>query len=651
MTQRTVEPADLFRLKFSTGAQLSPDGTRAAYTVYQVDGDKEKDSSAIWLVTLATGETRQLTNGAAKDSLPVWSPDGTQIAFVSTRGDKPQIYLIPVAGGEAQVLTSLPQGVGSSMAWSPNGTQIAFVARPQTEPRDPSKPYRVDRSVYRFDELNYLDDVAQSLYVISASGGEAQRLTDDRQMNNHPQWSPDGKEILFVASMNPDSFEAIFLSVHVVDATSGTIRTVIDGQWGSIGAAGWTPDGKKIVFAGTPNGKAIGSKSDLWVIDRMGGTPENRSAGLNVGVEGDLLPDMPVVFVSPKIIVARDGRHAYTQVQAGGTRGIYSVALSGEESCVPLVTGERACVLVSADAAHLLYLASDFNYPIDLYCCNPDGSDERQLTHLNDTWLAQVRLPEFEHLLFPGSDGVQVEGWFAKPPEGDAPYPTILFIHGGPHLGFGHIFHFDTQLLCGAGYAVLLVNHRASTGYGDDFSTAIKGDWGNLDYLDLMAGVDLVVARGLADPDRLGVTGRSGGGNLSCWIIGHTDRFKAAVPENPVTNWVSFYGVSDVGVWFATEQLGGHPWEIPEIYARCSPITEAHHCVTPTLMIQGEYDWRCPAEQSEQFYTVLKANGCTVEMLRFPNSSHGGAVRGPLASRTAHNDALLDWMNRYVLGK
>ncbi len=266
-------------------------------------------------------------------------------------------------------------------------------------------------------------------------------------------------------------------------------------------------------------------------------------------------------------------------------------------------------------------------------------------------WLASVKLPTVEHLHFKGSDGAAVEGWICLPPEGEAPYPTVLYIHGGPHGAFGNIFHFDTQMLCGAGYAVLLVNHRASTGYGDEFSTAIKGDWGNLDYNDLMAGVDTAIAQGYTDGDKLGCCGLSGGGNLSCWIVANTRRFKAAVPENPVTNWVSMYGVSDISAWFAVEELGGAPHEIPEIYAKCSPITNAHTCTTPTLMLQGEHDWRCPAEQSEQFYTTLKANGCTVEMVRFPNSSHAASIYGAPAIRTAQNDALLGWMNQYVLGK
>jgi dipeptidyl aminopeptidase/acylaminoacyl peptidase len=234
------------------------------------------------------------------------------------------------------------------------------------------------------------------------------------------------------------------------------------------------------------------------------------------------------------------------------------------------------------------------------------------------------------------------------PTSGARPYPMVLYIHGGPHSGFGHIFSFDFQMLAGAGYAVLLVNQRGSTGYGDAFATQIIGDWGNQDYGDLMAGVDHAVSRGLADAERLGVCGLSGGGNLSCWIVGQTERFKAAVPENPVTNWVSFYGVSDIGPWFAVAELGGHPHEIPDVYRRCSPITYAHRCTTPTLLIQGEADYRCPAEQSEQFYAVLKANGCPVEMLRLPASSHGGSIRGRPPLRRAQNEALLEWMNRYL---
>ena len=274
--------------------------------------------------------------------------------------------------------------------------------------------------------------------------------------------------------------------------------------------------------------------------------------------------------------------------------------------------------------------------------------EPQQLTTLNEAHLAGIDRPAWTHLLWKSIDHVEVEGWYLQPPAGEAPYPTILYIHGGPHAAYGCGFHFDFQMLAGAGYGVLFLNHRASTGYGDAFSTAIKGDWGNLDYQDLMSGVDHAIAQGLADADRLGVCGTSGGGNLSCWIIGQTDRFKAAIPQNPVTNWRSFYGTSDIGIYFGVEQMGGHPHEIPEVYEKCSPLTFAHRCVTPTLLVQSELDYRCPAEQSEQFYTVLKAVDCTVEMLRQPGGYHGASISGAVNLRRAHNDAMLEWFATYV---
>ena len=647
---RTVEPADLFRLTFVTGGQLSPDGKRVAYTISHVDAEEEKEYSAIWLMTLATGETHQFTSGKAVDSQPRWSPDGTQIAFLSTRSDTAQIYIIPVDGGEARAVTSLKQGVGGGIAWSPDGDQIAFTAVPIEEPRDPAKPYRVTRHVYRFNGMEYLDDVVQSLYVIDVAGGEPRRLTEDRLMYSEPQWSPDGTEILVSTSMIPDIHNTFFSRLGVFNVASGAVRELLP-NWGNQGAAAWTPDGQKIAFTGQPSGFPIGTKDDLWIVNRAGGTPEKRSASLKVGVGGGLQGDFPVMMDSGKLLLTSDGNAAYVPVQDGGTVQIYRIALEGAESFTSLVNGDRTCFPLGADDQHLVYLVSAINHPIDLFTSAIDGSGEQQLTHLNDEFLATLKLPTVEHLLFPSSDGVQVEGWILLPAEGEAPYPMTMAIHGGPHGAYGYGFHFDMQMMAGAGYAVLFINHRASTGYGNEFSTAIKGDWGHLDYDDLMAGVDLAIAKGYADPDRMGIFGLSGGGNLSCCIVAKTRRFKAAVPENPVTNWVSFYGVSDIGAWFAVEELGGHPWEIPEVYARNSPITLAHTCTTPTLLIQGEHDWRCPAEQSEQFYTTLKANGCPVEMVRLPNSSHAESIFGNVTVRRVQNEATLEWMNRYVLGK
>lgn len=645
-----IHPDDLFKLKYILSAAFSPSGKQIAYVVTHIDAEGEKEFGTIWLMDVETGESRQLTSGTSMDAGLKWSPDGKRIAFMSPRNEKPQIFVIPVDGGEAIQVTKLKQGVGGGPSWSPDGKHIAFTAMPKEEMRDFSKPYRVTRSVYRFNGMEYLDDVVQSIYIVPSAGGDVRRVTNDDYMNTAPQWSPDGKKLMFLASMDPASPRAVHPKIRVVDLIDNQFKDVVS-DWGVAYEASWSPDGNSIVFMGQPWGLTIGSKSDLWVVPAPGGKPECRTASLKYGVGGGLEPDMPAFGITDSIPVSADGKTAYVGVQIGGTVQIYSVALSGEESYKPLVTGDRTNMLMGANADHLLYIVSTMFNPTDLCIANLDGTNERQLTHLNEDFLSQRQTSRVEHLLFPGVDGVEVEGWLTMPATGEAPYPTILFIHGGPHGAFGHIYHFDTDMLVGAGYAVLKVNHRASTGYGDEFSTAIKADWGNLDYQDLMSGVDYVISKGWADADRLGVTGLSGGGNLSCWIVGQTDRFKAAMPQNPVTNWVSFYGVSDIGVWFAVEQMGGHPHEVPEIYAKCSPITYAHRCKTPTLLVQSEHDWRCPPEQSEQFYTVLKTNGCIVEMIRIPDAPHAAAIMGALPARTIHNEVLLDWMNRYVLGK
>lgn len=384
----------------------------------------------------------------------------------------------------------------------------------------------------------------------------------------------------------------------------------------------------------------------------MGGEPQCRTADLKVGVGGFMAPDMPAPmgWLASAIPVMSDGTAAYVQVQEGGTSHIYRVALAGPQDWEPVVSGERCCQIADLNDQYVLFSASHLTHPTDLFVTDLDGQNERQITQINADLLAQLHLPAVEHLEFMGIDGTPVEGWLVTPTSGEAPYPTILCIHGGPHSALGHVFHFGTVMLAGAGYAVALINHRASTGYGDAFSTAILGDWGNLDYADLMAGIDEAVGRGLADPNRLGVTGVSGGGFLTCWIVGHTERFKAAVPENGFTDWNSFYGTSDIGVWYAFTELGGHPHEIPEVYRKCSPITYAHQCKTPTLLIHGEHDWRCPIGQSEQFFTVLRAHGCIAEMLRFPESSHIGTLIGVPRVRRAQNEALLGWFNQHILG-
>ena len=647
----TLQKDDLLNLHFLNGATLSPDASKVIYTVNKIDADDDKEYSTLYLLELASGETRQMTNGRSVDAGARWSTDGKSIAFVSDRAGKPQLHLLPADGGEARQLTDFKRGIGGGLAWSPDGSKIAFCAKPDAESADLSaEAYRVDRTVYRFDAIGYLDDEVNDIYVLDLAGGDIARLTDDRNNNSNPRWSPDGRSILYDANMRTDATPAIVPDLMSVDLSGN--RSTLLADWANIESASFTPDGTRIAFVGRPDdGKPIGSKSDLYLLDLASGAIECRTSGLDVGVGGSIMLDMPVASLSLyNLKISADGNSAFATVQRGGTDHIYRVALSGAEAFEPVTSGNSVDFPLDLLGENLLFARTTLNSPPDLHLANFTGGSTRQLTQLNADFLGALDMPQTQRLNWPSSDGVSVEGWYMQPPAGEAPYPTILYIHGGPHLAYGYGFHFDFQMLAGAGYGVLFLNHRASTGYGDNFSTAIKGDWGNLDYKDLMSGVDHAIELGLADADRLGVCGLSGGGNLSCWIIGQTTRFKAAIPQNPVTNWRSFYGTSDIGIYFGVEQLGGHPHEIPEVYEKCSPITYAHRCTTPTLMVQSELDWRCPAEQGEQFYTVLKANGCTVEMLRQPGGYHGASIGGAVNLRRAHNDAMLDWFARYVLG-
>ncbi len=644
-----IAPEDLFRLRFVQNGRLSPDASAVAYSVSFTDPASDADRAAIWLQALAGGEPRQLTTGRAYDTNPQWSPDGSTLAFRSNRDGRMQIYLLPADGGEARQLTYLPQGVGDDFAWSPDGRWMAFSAGPSRPAFDPNRPYRLTRTMYRLDGMGYVDNAIHDLYAIASAGGEPVQLTHDACHNTRPVWSPDGKGILYEVTLFPNSyrfFPALWL-VGFEDGRAGEKWPLVE-EWGFVRAAAWLPDGSRVAFIGNRH-VPFGTPSHLWLIDRGGGEPECRTAAIPYDVGKELQPDMPCLeLAEPLLLVAPDGRFAFMRVSTGGRMRTFRVALAGPESWEEVLPeGERSDLPLDLQGGRLLMAVSTLHDPNDLIVADAWGRDERRLTCVNADFLASRALSSAERLSFASSDGQAIEGWFLRPALAEPPYPTVLLIHGGPHQSWGHIYGFDAQMLAGAGYGVLLINYRGSAGCGGDFSTQINGNLGELEYADLMAGVDHAIALGLADPDRLGVCGLSYGGFLSCWIVGHTDRFKAAVPENPITNRISWYGVADMGLSHI-ESVGGHLHDVPERYWACSPITYAHRCTTPTLLIQSEHDWRCPAEQSEQFYTILRSHGCVAEMLRLPHMPHMASAGGPPFIRRAQNEALLDWMQRYL---
>ena len=407
-----------------------------------------------------------------------------------------------------------------------------------------------------------------------------------------------------------------------------------------------------MVFVGAEGAGSAASHPNLCVLDLEARRVEIRTRSLQRGLQGwlDVRSRSFSLHLWADLWVTRDDSAAYARVQNGGRMQICRIALTGTELVQPVVGGDRCCILLDMVDERLLFSVDDITHPPELYIATIEGGEERQMTQMNSSLISELELGDCVHLACRGIDGAALEGWYVKPANGRAPpFPTVLWIHGGPFGAQGYSFDFDTALLNSLGIGVMFFNYRGSSGYGDAFSMAPLGDWGNLDYHDLMAGVDAAIAAGIADPERLGVCGNSFGGAMSCFIVGKTQRFQAAVPQNPVTDWQSFYGTSDIGVWFSVEELGGHPHEVPDTYRRCSPITYAHNCRTATLLIQCEEDWRCPPGQSEQFYTVLRANGCDAEMLRLPRCSHLGSILGPLSMRQEYLRSMLEWFTKHLL--
>jgi dipeptidyl aminopeptidase/acylaminoacyl peptidase len=372
-----------------------------------------------------------------------------------------------------------------------------------------------------------------------------------------------------------------------------------------------------------------------------GGEPECRTASVVPGVSELIQTDLPGAELGAQRIRIIDDS-AYVKGQIGGDVVIYRVGLSGAESVERVGPKADSAYLVDVDRERgLLLLATSLTEPPELLL----GST--RVTALNDELLKPLSRPEVHHLEVTASDGLKTDAWAMTPVGGRGPWPTVLYVHGGPYGAVGSTFVIDYHLLVGAGFAVIVHNFRGSHGYGSAFSKKIEGDWGNAGSLDHHATLDAAIKAGIADPNRLGVCGLSHGGFATCWLLGTSTRFKAGVAENPVTNFASAWGEMDAGGWIALE-LGGTPAKLPEAYREKSPLTYAPSCTVPLLFVVGEADYRCNAVEAEQYHRVLKTNGVPTEIVRLPNSSHTGSWGGPVPGRIAQNEALVDWFVRYL---
>lgn len=634
------------RLRFVRDAGFCGPAGRVYYTVAAIDED-QRERNTLWVYDLDTSRSQRIATDLVDPSSPVPSPDGRVLAVVADTEARRQVFLAPVDGGPAKVLTELPQGVGTGLAWAPDGRSIAFTAGPR-EVRDPALPYWVDRMTYRHDGLGYLDDVVTDLYVVEVATGTVRQLTDDRCMNSQPRWSPDGASLAYLVSYHPDRVWNTLAELHVIDVDSGKSRVVVD-SWGGVFSARWCADGDQLVFVGAPSAADQFSvhHGDVWTVSVDGGVPQCRTATVPTGVGLPVISnDLPVrdELRAPRLRV--HGDVVYCHGQMGKDFVAYAVALSGPERVERALDGGGSVAFVDFSPEHgVLGFASSFTDPPKLVLATPHGTTG--ITTLNDELIGSVVRPRMHALRAVAADGLETEAWALTPP-GDGPWPTVLYVHGGPWAAVGDVYAIDFHLMVAAGFAVVAHNFRGSGGYGREFAGKMLGDWGRNGSLDHHAAVDAAIAAGIADPERLGVYGISHGGFATCWLLGTSDRFKAGVSENAVTNFATIYGVGETEWWVAAE-FGGTPQQVPDTYAERSPLTYAHNCTAPLLFIVGEDDLCCHPIESEQYYRVVRSNGVPTAMLRLPGADHVGSYSGPVPARTAQDEALIDWFRRYLL--
>jgi dipeptidyl aminopeptidase/acylaminoacyl peptidase len=627
----TIE--DALAIKQIGAPQFSPDGKRVAYTISEWDKKENRRVSHIWLVSVDGGPTTKLTTGEKGETSPQWSPDGSQIAFLADRDKGTQVWVIPVDGGEADKLTSEENNV-QSFRWSPDAKFIAYITRDTPKDKNDREKRRKDR----FDTIVVDSDFSFShLWTINVDSREKKRLTEGNFSVSDPKWSPNGASIAFVMSKS-GSQESSFIDIsedrntdiYMIPAGGGSPRQLTTNP-GPDSNPEWSPDGKLIAYTSNPEQKSWAEKTDAMVISPDGGSPRNLTkdfiesagAGLAWAPDGNALYFSGGVGMYTHIFSVPLGGGKIAQItRENRNYGAFDIAGNTQiKSPAPPSNPNESAYTPSWKIA---YTVSDTWAAEDIWVAPLRQMDQaKKITwanpHIRDFALAESRMIKWK-----GPDNLDIEGLVIKPigyQEGKR-YPLIVQIHGGPYGRFTDTFNSRAQVWAANGYAVLMPNPRGSTGYGNQFTVANVGDWGGKDFKDIMAGVDSVVARGIADPDKLVVMGGSYGGFMTFWTITQTDRFKAAIGHAGISDWYSFHGQSDIP-GLMEYGFTGQPWTSPETYRKWSPMTFVDRVKTPLLITHGERDLRVPITQAEQYYRALKKRGVETVFLRYPREGHG----------------------------
>jgi len=630
---RHLQPQDVFQLEWADNPAISPDGRRIVYQRNHFDLMKDRRRSHLWLLDADGGRHRPLTTGQGSDGAPVWSPQGDRIAWTSAREGGSQVWVRWLDSGEQAVLSQLTESPGG-LAWSPDGKWLAFTMRVPADTRplatvpgkprgaDWAEPARlIDRLGYRADGAGFLQAGYGHVFVLPAEGGTPRQVTrGDFQHRGRPVWSRDARHLYVVSNYAEDwEYQPRESEIYRIDVATGEHRAITDRR-GPDTSPALSPDGRRLAYVGYDDDRRGWQVSHLYVLDLDGGAPRRLTADLDQAV------DSPVWDRNGRGIYfgyEKEGQGRIAWIAAtGGAITELTDAMDGTAMGRPYGGGSFS---VAGD--RIAYTHGTALRPAEVAVVEPRGAP-RVLTALNEDALGHKTLGEVEAFWLKSSaDGLDVQAWLVKPPGFDPAkkYPLLLEIHGGPFANYGPRFAPETQLYASAGHLVLYVNPRGSTSYGQAFADHIHHNYPSQDHDDLMSAVDAVLARGYVDPDRLYITGGSGGGVLTAWAIGHTDRFRAAVVAKPVINWTSFVLTADGYPFFAGYWFPMLPWEPGgnEHYWRRRPLAYVGNVSTPTLLITGEEDWRTPISETEQYYQALKLRRVEAAMLRLPGASHG----------------------------
>ncbi|MCW3979317.1 MAG: S9 family peptidase [Candidatus Bathyarchaeota archaeon] len=640
MTRR-LHLDDLTRFVAVSDPQISPELDKVAYVTVRADRERDDYESTVWIVDRFDGRPVRFLSGG-KDRHPRWSPDGRQILFLSDRGLKEGekgvgLWVFPVYGGEPRMVVRMEKGIADPR-WSSDDGRVFFVSGVGEEDEEVRV---IDSIPIWFNAEGFTYYVRKQLHVVDVASGVVTQLTNGETSIITAAPSNKGDRVAY--AVVADELNPGITDLFVLDLATGERNKIASGF--AIASLCWSPDDGQVAFLGNDRSRGNPTHSCVWIVPSDGGAPENLTAGLDRGSSRRHYHDLRSPYAGMPVPVWDDG-HIYFPVSEGGTFNLYSVDPESTE-IEPVLEGEFSLEEFSVRDSVVAYTRVRTTDPAEIWV--RDGDGERRLTNFNDYLVSEIGLSGAEAFEFEASDGARVEGWVLKPFgfEESGRYPAIVDIHGGPRSKYGDSLMFEHQLYAAGGYGVVYANIRGSDGYDQEFAD-IRGNY-ELSYQDLMEAVEYVL--GIfewIDPERLGVTGLSYGGFMTNWVVTHTDRFGAAISQNGICSWPSFFGTSDIGFHFTPDQVGGDPWTNEEGYREKSPITHAGEVSTPIMFVHSYNDYRCWIDQSILFYTALKYLGKEARLVFFMEGSHVFRSLAKPSIRRRRLEQMLGWFDDHL---